>query len=97
MTQRKSTVLMIVGLLAAATARVGSSRTLEFEFDANNFTDPTVLTNDYWGLRLGGPVSAVYLSAADDGCEVSESVVSGTTGSGFFSAPFDVDGLVECR
>lgn len=94
MTQRNFTVLMIAGLLAAAVASVAWSRTLGFEFDASQFTSPTSLTNDYWGLRLGGPTSAVYFSAADDGCEVSESVVSGTTGSGFFPAPFNINALV---
>lgn len=94
MTQRKFTALTIVGLLAIAAASVAWSRTLEFEFDAGNFTRPTALTNDYWGLRLGGPAAAVYLSEAADGCEVSESVVSGTTGPGFFAAPFDIAALV---
>ncbi len=94
MTQRKFTVLTTVGLLAAISADVAWSRALEFEFDAGNFTNPTSLTNDYWGLRLAGPISAVYFSAADDGCEVSESVVSGTTGSGFFTIPFDINALV---
>jgi len=84
-------------LLAAAATGVAWSGTRGFGFDASRFANPTALTMDHWGLRLGGPASAVYFSAADDGCEVSESVVSGTTGSGFFSAPFDVDGLVESR
>jgi hypothetical protein len=94
MTQRKFTVLTIVGLLAVAVTDAARSGALVFGFDASNFTSPTTLTNDYWGLRLGGPVSAVYFSAADDGCEMSESVVSGTTGSGFFTAPFNIDALV---
>lgn len=94
-TQRKFTVLTMVDLLAVAVTDVARSGTLEFEFDADTFTSSTTLTNGDWGLRLGGPFSAVDLSAAEDGCEVSESVVSGTTGSGFFAAPFNIDALVD--
>ena len=94
MTQRELTVLTMVGLLAGAVTDVAWSRTLEPEIDAGSFTGSTTLTNDYWGLHLAGPVSAVYFSAAEDGCEVSESVVSGTTGCGFFAAPFNIDALV---
>jgi hypothetical protein len=94
MTQRRFTVLMIVGLLTVGTASAAWGRTLEFEFDANDFTNPTSLSNDYWGLRLGGPVSAVYFSEADDGCEVSESVVDATTNPGYFAPPFNITALV---
>jgi hypothetical protein len=94
MTQHKLPILTIAGLLAAIPTAVAWGETLEFEFDAGNFTDPIALTNDYWGLRLGGPVSAVYFSSADDGCEVSQSEVFGTTGAGFFAAPFDINAVV---
>ena len=46
------------------------------------------------GLRLGGPGPAVYFSESDDGCEVTESEVVGTTGVGFFAAPYNIDAVV---
>lgn len=93
MTQRRFALLAVGGLFTAV-AGVAWGGTVEFQFDASDFTSPTAITNDYWGLRLGGPSSAVYFSEATDGCEVSQSVVAGTTGSGFFAAPYDIDAVV---
>lgn len=67
---------------------------VEFEFDSSEFSAGPVLNNDFWGLRLGGPISAVFFSESDDGCEVGESVVSGTTGVKFFGDPYDVNAVV---
>lgn len=53
MTQRKFTVLMIVGLLAFSGTDVVRSGTLESGFDASNFTNSTTLTNDYWNELKG--------------------------------------------
>lgn len=94
MTQCRLTVLTIGGLLAAMAAGLAWSGPREFEFDTNDFTNSTTLTNSYWGLRLGGPSSAVYFSEGSDGCEVSQSVVEGTTAAGFFAAPYEVGAVV---
>lgn len=88
---QRMTLGLLVGLAFAMAAPAGETI---FEFDPALFTDSTSLTNDFWGLRLGGPLSAVFFSESDDGCEVSESVVSGTTGTGFFSPPYDVNAVV---
>jgi len=70
---------------------------LEFEFDSDNFDDSVTLENDFWGLRIAGPISAVLFSESDDGCEVSESTIPGagsTTGLGFFNAPYNINAVV---
>jgi len=94
MNKTRTTTAKIGGLLALALAQLAWGGAMEIEFDGANFGAPTTITNDFWGLRLGGPTSATYFSEAEDGCEVSESTVMGTTGTGFFSAPYDVDALV---
>ena len=81
-------------VLAFALSAVAWGRTLEFEFDAGGFSAPTSLTNNYWGLRLDSPGPTVYFSKSDDGCELSESEVVGTTGMGFFDDPYDIDAVV---
>lgn len=91
---RTRTTATIGGLLALALTQVALGGVVEFEFDGANFGNPTNMTNDFWGLRLGGPLSAAYFSEAEDGCEVGESTVMGTTGGGFFSAPYNVNALV---
>jgi hypothetical protein len=69
---------------------------LEFEFDSNNFDDSTTLENDFWGLRIAGPTSAILFSESDDGCEVSEATIpaGSTTGFGFFNSPYDINAVV---
>ena len=90
----KRTATALGGILALAATTAAWSGALEFEFEAGNFPAPTSLTNDFWGLRLGGPTSAVFFSESDDGCEVSQSVVESTTGMGFFDDPYDIDAVV---
>jgi len=94
MTTNTRKLTVIGGLVALSVSAVAWSGTLEFEFDAGDFSSPTVITNDYWGLRLAGPVSAAYFSESEDGCEVSEATVTGTTGIGFFDSPYDIDAVV---
>jgi hypothetical protein len=92
---RRNTVRLALGIwLGVAITGLGWAGEIEFEFDPGAFSDPTSLTNDFWGLRLGGPSSAVFFSESDDGCEVSESVVVGTTGPGFFNEPYDIDTVI---
>jgi len=83
----------IFGLLAFAVTGAAAAGDIGFEFDKNRFSNPTSLTNDYWGLREGGPISAVYFSDSDDGCEVSQSVWEGTESS-LFDEPYDIDVVV---
>lgn len=90
----KFLIAPIVALSILGTAGAAWGGTLEFEFDSNEFSNPTVLNNDHWGLRLAGPTSAVYFSESDDGCEVGQSVVSGSTGLGFFDVPYDINAVV---
>jgi hypothetical protein len=90
----KFLIAPIVALSTLGAAGVAWAGTLKFEFDSNEFSTSTALTNDYWGLRLGGPTSAVYFSESDDGCEVGESVVTGPTGTGFFDDPYDINAVV---
>lgn len=95
MTKRRRLFLAVpLGLLASMVSGAAFGGVGEFAFDASQFSAPTSITNDFWGLRLGGPGPAVYFSEADDGCEVSESEVLGTTGTGFFNAPYDIDAVV---
>lgn len=90
--RRSSTVF--AGCLAMIVTDAACGGALEIPFDAAEFSAPTSITNDFWGLRLGGPGPAVYSSESDDGCEVTESEVVGTTGVGFFVAPYDIDAVV---
>ena len=80
--------------LALSMPAAGTARALDFDFASSEFNDPTTLQNDFWGLRLGGPLSAVLFSESTDGCEVSESIVHGTTGESFFEAPYDINAVV---
>jgi hypothetical protein len=91
---RRHLLAVTVGCTALTMASVAAAGMLEFEFDKGNFTASTNLSNDFWGLKSGGPTSAVYFSESDDGCEVGESVVTGTTGTGFFSDTYDIDAVV---
>ena len=67
--------LVAVGLVSLAAAVTALGENLEFVFDQSNFTNPTNINNDYWPVTSLG--SAVYVSEADDGCEVSHMMVSG--------------------
>lgn len=84
----------IAACLALSLPAVAAAGMLDFDFDSGNFNDSTTLQNDFWGLRIAGPVSAVLFSESDDGCEVSESIVEGTTGPGFFDDPYDINAVV---
>jgi len=90
-TIRAGLACLALGLGATAAVSAG---TLDFRFDSSDFSDPVTLDNDFWGLRQSGPTSAVFFSESDDGCEVSESTVMGTTGAGFFADPYDVDAVI---
>jgi hypothetical protein len=94
MKARERRIAWIGACLALSLPVLVAAGTLEIEFDSGNFTDSTTIQNDFWGLRIGGPVSAVLHSESDDGCEVSEATVVGTTGLGFFDAPYDIDAVV---
>jgi hypothetical protein len=84
----------IGAFLALSLPAVAAAGMLDFDFDSSDFGDPTTLENDFWGLRMGGPISAVLFSESVDGCEVSESLVEGMTGTGFFNDPYDIDAVV---
>ena len=86
--------MWIGACLALSLPAVAAAGMLDFDFDDSNFNDSTTLQNDFWGLRIAGPVSAVLFSESDDGCEVSESLVVGTTGTGFFDDPYDINAVV---
>jgi len=95
MTKRRQRIVAVFpAFLAFAIPSAAVGGILEFDFDAGDFTASTSITNDYWGLRIASPGPAVYFSESDDGCEVSESMVVGTTGLGFFDAPYDIDAVV---
>lgn len=71
-----------IGTAAAAAAIVlfgtpAVAETLTFSFSLDDFTDPTTIDNDFWPATVLG--TAVYRSEADDGCEVSQMVIDGTT------------------
>lgn len=83
----------LVGLVALTASLSAWGKSLEFEFFAGDFSAPTNITNDYWGLQHVGD-KAVYFSESVDGCEVGESVVTGTTAVGFFDSPYDIQALV---
>lgn len=91
LTVRAGLACLVLGLGPSAAASAGN---LEIGFDVNDFSDSTLLDNDFWGLRLSGPTSSVFFSESADGCEVGESMVTGATGSGFFDSPYDVDAVV---
>lgn len=97
MTDKRQMLAAVVGCLALSMTPVAMAGMVEFDFEEETFTTPTNLSNDFWGLNLdflGGPTRAVFFSESDDGCEVSESVVTGTTGAGFFDDPYDVNAVI---
>ena len=94
MTIKKPNARMICAAIALIAPAIVGAGPVEFEFDASDFSSPTHVTNDYWGLRLGGPDRAVYFWESDDGCEVSESIVTGVTDPGFFADPYDIQAIV---
>jgi hypothetical protein len=94
MTKNQQHTVILGGLLALASPTVALCQPLQFEFDAGDFSNATSITNDYWGLRLGGPDAAVYYSESDDGCEVGESIVTGAVGPEFFADPYDIQAVV---
>jgi hypothetical protein len=79
--------------LSVATVTAAHAGPVEFQFDASNFSSSTNLSNDWWGLQFAG-TRAVYFSESGDGCEVSQLIVDGATGTGFFAAPYDVDAVI---
>ena len=86
MTHYAQNVATICGLSMFAIAGIAWGGSLELDFGAATFGQPTIVDNDYW--PLSSLPSAVYLSESDDGCEFNQVVVSGATRSGF-GAPYD--------
>ena len=73
-----------IGACAAALAlpsAAASAANLEVEFDADNFPNPTVITNPYWPLISGS--SFVYYAEGEDGCEVGQTTVLSSTKDDF--------------
>jgi hypothetical protein len=92
--RRQRIVAALSAFLALIIPAVAVGGTLEFPFDAGDFSAPTTITNDYWSLRIASPGPAAYFAESEDGCEVTESTVVGTTGLGFFDDPYDIDAVV---
>lgn len=92
MTQTRPIYAFFGGLLLSAITTAAWSDTLEFDFGAATFSSPTVVDNDYW--PLSSLPAAVYFSESDDGCEVSEVIVSGATRSGFAAPYGDIEAIV---
>lgn len=86
MTHTKPILAFIGGLLVSAITTDAWSATLEFDFGAATFSNPTIVDNDYW--PLSSLPAAVYFSESADGCEVNQVVVSGAIRAGF-AAPYD--------
>lgn len=76
------TMSVLIGgvVLALSTAAAGAAN-LEVEFDADNFTNPTLITNAYWPLIPGSVF--VYYAEGEDGCEVSRTTVLASTKDDF--------------
>jgi len=61
---------MIIGSIVLALMSLGAGAgNLNVEFDADNFTNPTTINNQYWPLVPG--TVFVYYAEGEDGCEVS--------------------------
>lgn len=91
--QGTAALVSLVGLVALTASLSAQGRSLEFEFVAGDFSNPTIITNDNWGLQNVGD-TAVYFSESGDGCEVGESKVTSVTPIGFFASPYDIQALV---
>ncbi len=76
----KSLVVAGSAFLALASASAGAAN-LEVEFDADNFSNPTLITNPYWPLIPGS--AFVYYAEGEDGCEVSRTTVLASTKDDF--------------
>jgi len=79
---RKSELSVIVGgifLVLASTGVVAA--TVESEFDAADFNNPTLITNQYWPLIPGSVF--VYYAEGEDGCEVGRTTVLASTKDDF--------------
>jgi len=77
MNQSKTTRTAMVAAAIVLIAVPAAAEKLTFSFSLGDFTDPTTIDNDYWPATVLG--TAVYWSEADDGCEVSQMVIDGTT------------------
>lgn len=86
MTHYAQSLATICGLSMLAIAGIAWGGSLDLDFGAATFGQPTIVDNDYW--PLSSLPSAVYFSESDDGCELNQVVVSGATRSGF-GAPYD--------
>ena len=71
----------VVGLFLALGISGAGAANLEAEFDADDFTNPTVITNQYWPMIPG--TVFVYYAEGEDGCEVSRVTVLSSTKDDF--------------
>lgn len=76
----KSPIVVSSAILALC-AGGASAANLDVEFDADNFTNPTLITNPLWPLIPGSVF--VYYAEGEDGCEVSKTTVLSSTKDDF--------------
>ena len=71
----------VLGLFLTLAMSGAGAANLEAEFDADDFTNPTLITNQYWPLIPGSVF--VYYAEGEDGCEVSRVTVLSSTKDDF--------------
>jgi hypothetical protein len=77
-----SKVIAMFGIFVLAMSFAGAgAANLEVEFDADNFSNPTLINNQYWPLVPGSVY--VYYAEGTDGCEVSRTTVLASTKDDF--------------
>ncbi len=76
------------GLLLAGTALGG---TVAFDFDADNFPMPALITNDYLPLSLIPGGTAVFRGIAGDECEFSKQTIGFANSD--YPSPYTVNGV----
>ncbi len=77
---RRSPIVVGSAILALCAGGAGAAN-LDVEFDADNFTNPTLITNPLWPLIPGSVF--VYYAEGEDGCEVGKTTVLASTKDDF--------------
>jgi hypothetical protein len=72
---------LISGVILALSSAAAYAASLDVEFDADDFSNPTLITNPYWPLIPGS--AFVYYAEGEDGCEVSRTTVLASTKDDF--------------
>ncbi len=82
----------IIAVIAVSVTGGATAANIEIDFEAAEFTDPTLIDNQYWPQTVG--VSFVYAAETEDGCEVNMVTATGASGL-IFDEPYDAIDAME--